>query len=268
MNQHESPLSSVTPEQISFFHENGFLALDPITTPDELEWMRASYDRIFEERAGRDEGNQFDLGGTDEDGAEALLPQILNPAKYAPELKNGLYLQNAAAIAKQLLSPEATGGIGHAIYKPAGKGAATPWHQDEAYWDPELCYYSASFWLPLQEASLENGCLWFVPRSHYWEVLPHRSIGDDPRIHGLELAVPNVAEVTGDAVACPLKPGGVTVHFNRTCHYAGPNKTGGGRRALILGFGVPAKPYPVERRFPWNDIKIAPRQERAAKGGG
>ncbi|MEI6431576.1 MAG: hypothetical protein WCP07_05305, partial [bacterium] len=67
-NSESSVVSSVTPEQISFFHENGFLALDPITTPDEIAWMRESYDRIFSQRAGREEGNQFDLGGTDEEG--------------------------------------------------------------------------------------------------------------------------------------------------------------------------------------------------------
>jgi ectoine hydroxylase-related dioxygenase (phytanoyl-CoA dioxygenase family) len=148
-------VSSVTPEQVAFFHENGFLALDPITTEDELSWMRASYDRIFAERAGREEGNQFDLGGADEEGMEARLPQILNPAKYAPELRDGVYLKHAEAICKQLLGPEATGGPGHAIFKPAGVGAETPWHQDEAYWDPSKEYTSVSVWMPLQEATIE-----------------------------------------------------------------------------------------------------------------
>ena len=262
-NSESSVVSSVTPEQISFFHENGFLALDPITTPDEIAWMRESYDRIFSQRAGREEGNQFDLGGTDEEGKEATLPQILNPAKYAPELNGGLYLKNAQAIARQLLNPNAGGGVAHAIFKPAGIGAPTPWHQDEAYWDPQWQYYNVSFWMPLQEATIENGCLWFVPKSHYWEILPHRSIGNDPRIHGLELAVDNAEQVTKSAVPCPLKPGGVTIHLNRTLHYSGPNKTDIARRALILGYGVANSPYPAPRNFSWNDIKMTPRQERA-----
>jgi ectoine hydroxylase-related dioxygenase (phytanoyl-CoA dioxygenase family) len=253
-------VTSITPEQIVFFHVHGFLALDPITTEDELAWMRESYDRIFAERAGREEGNQFDLGGADQEGEEATLPQILNPAKYAPELNEGQFVKNAARIAKQLLGEEASGGIGHAIYKPAGVGAETPWHQDEAYWDPKIQYYSMSIWMPLQEATLDNGCLWFMPGSHEWEVLPHRSIGGDPRIHGLEMLDKSVLK---DPVACPLKPGGITLHRNRTAHYAGPNTSDIPRRALILGYGLPGKPYAVERRFSWNEIKVAPRQERA-----
>jgi hypothetical protein len=258
-----APAITLTPEQIISFHINGFIAIDPITDDAELEWMRAAYDRIFMERAGRDSGDQFDLGGTDEEGKEAALPQILNPAKYAPELLEGKYLATALSIARQLLGAEANGGVAHAIFKPAGKGAETPWHQDEAYWDPTRSYCSVSMWMPLQEATVENGCLWFVPGSHRYDILPHRSIGGDPRIHGLELDLPNAAEVTASAVACPLKPGAVTVHLNRTMHYAGPNKSGIPRRALILGYGLPNRPYPMPRQFPWNEIKVTPRQERA-----
>ena len=249
---------NLSPEQIAFFHENGFLALDPITDDAELAWMRDAYDRIFAARAGREEGNQFDLGGTDEEGAEARLPQILNPTKYAPELSSGLFRVNALAIARALLGPEVKPRGDHAIFKPAGVGAPTPWHQDEAYWDPKLEYRSISLWMPLQEATVENGCLWFVPGSHRWDVLPHRSIGGDTRIHGLEL----VEGDTSAAVACPLKPGGVTIHLNRTLHYAAANTSTTPRRALILGFGLDGKPYPGERRFPWNESKQTPREAR------
>lgn len=253
----------LTEEQVRFFYDNGFIALPPIATDVELVQMRQAYDRIFTERAGRDEGNQFDLGGSDEEGKEAALPQILNPAKYAPELAHGGYMQNALAIARALLGPDASGGIAHAIYKPAGVGAPTPWHQDEAYWNPDLEYQSISIWMPLQEATVENGCLWFVPGSHQWEVLPHQSIGGDTRIHGLELL--EAQKYTQTAVACPLPAGGVTVHLSRTAHYAGPNTTEQGRRALIFGYSLPTKPRPTPRRFPWNEVKQTAREARRAQ---
>lgn len=253
---------TLTEEQTLFFHLNGFLSVPtPITTDDELARMRAAYDRIFAEKAGRESGDQFDLGGADEDGKEAALPQILNPAKYAPELREGLFLDNATAIVRQLLGPSVSAGVAHAIFKPAGKGAPTPWHQDEAYWDPAWQYQNVSIWMPLQEATIENGCLWFMPGSHEWPILEHRSIGGDVRIHGLEIVDTSVLK---DPVACPLPAGGVTIHRNRTAHYAGPNESGIPRRALILGAGLPGKPYPgPARSFPWNDIKETPRDARA-----
>jgi len=45
------PTLELTPEQIAFFHQNGYLAIEAITTLDEVEMMRDAYDRIFRERA-------------------------------------------------------------------------------------------------------------------------------------------------------------------------------------------------------------------------
>jgi 3-deoxy-D-manno-octulosonic-acid transferase/ectoine hydroxylase-related dioxygenase (phytanoyl-CoA dioxygenase family) len=253
------PTVHLTQEQIDHYHREGYLALPSISTEEELVWMREVYDRIFSAQAGREEGNQFDLAGTDEEGKKATLPQILNPTKYAPELKEGQFRVNALHIAKQLLGPEAVAMGDHAIYKPAEYGAETPWHQDEAYWNPMMTYNSLSLWIPLQEATTENGCMWFVPKSHNWEVQPHHSINNDPRIHGLEIDEAD----TSQAVACPIPAGGCTVHHNRTLHYAGANRSETPRRALILGFGTPAVPRKEERVFYWNDIKETPREARS-----
>lgn len=250
----------ITVEQIRFFHLNGFLRIEsPVATPEEIEWMRAAYDRMFAERAGWNSGDQFDLGGTDEKGKSEALPQILNPAKYAPELNDGKFLVVVDQIVKQLLGDEAEVGIAHAIFKPSGHGAATPWHQDEAYWDPKFQYKTISVWMPLQPATIENGCLWFVPGSHEWDVLPHQSIGGDVRVHGLEMVNTEPCET---AVACPLPAGGITIHRNRTAHYAGPNTSDIPRRALIMMGGLPQTDNPAARNFPWNEIKQTARAER------
>ena len=254
-----TPTVVLTQEQIDFYHREGYLVLEAITTPDEVAWLREIYDRLFAERAGREFGDQFDLGGTDEEDKPAVLPQILSPSKYAPELKEGLYRVNALAIARQLLGPEVQYQGEHAIFKPARYGAETPWHQDEAYWNPAMDYNAFSLWMPLQEATLENGCMQFVPRSHTWDVLPHHCIGNDPRIHGLEVDKADIST----AVACPLPPGGATLHHNRTLHYTGPNRSEIPRRAYILGFGLPPIPAQEPRDYYWNRMKQTPREQRA-----
>ena len=255
------PTLELTPEQIAFIHKNGYLAIEAITTQEEVAMMREAYDRIFHNRAGRAEGNQFDLAGTDEEGKEAALPQILNPAKYAPELANTLALANARAVVKQLLSEEAITNVAHAIYKPARSGAATPWHQDEAYWNPDLEYNSLSIWMPLQEATVENGCMQFIPGSHKLEVVPHQPINNDPRIHGLEVQE-GVVDLSA-AMAYPLPPGGATFHLSRTLHYTAPNSSDVPRRALIMGGSLPARQRQTPRQFPWKENRKTARQERA-----
>lgn len=249
----------LTSEQIAFYHREGYLVLPPITTPQEIEWLRGIYDRLFESRAGRERGDQFDLGGADEEGKQAKLPQILNPARYAPELKEGLFRANALSIAKQLLGDKAEPAGEHAIFKPARIGAETPWHQDEAYWGDDYDYNSFSLWMPLQPATLENGCMHFIPRTQTMDIIPHHSIGHDPRVHGLEVDSVD----TTNAVACPLEAGACTIHHNRTLHYAGANRSDIPRRAYILGFGLPATKRALPRNFYWNKAKITAREERA-----
>jgi ectoine hydroxylase-related dioxygenase (phytanoyl-CoA dioxygenase family) len=260
------PTVKLTAEQINFFHENGFLWMPQLSTPEELAMMREAYDRIFNQKAGRESGDQFDLAGTDEEDKEAALPQILNPEKYAPELWDTQARANALAIVRQLYGEEVAPGGSHAIFKPAKHGAATPWHQDEAYWNPDYEPRSVSVWMPLQDVDAENGCMQFIPGSHKIDIVEHQSINNDPRIHGLELA-PSVQVLTQFPVICPLEAGGATFHPGRTMHYTAPNNSDRPRRALIMMFGAPPKKRSElglpARSFPWNERKMTARIERA-----
>ena len=263
------PTVKLTSAQIAFFHANGYLALPSLTTEAELAMMREAYDRLFAQQAGRAEGNQFDLAGADEDDQEAALPQILDPAKYAPELRDTLARTNALALARQLLGDEAEGQFDHAIFKPARHGAPTPWHQDEAYANPDLVYRYLSVWMPLQAVNEANGCMQFIPGTHLLEILPHQSIHNDPRIHGLEVATE--VDVSQPAI-CPLPAGGATIHLNNTLHYTGPNHSDSPRRALIMMFGVPPRTREElglpPRRFLWQAVRHTAREARARSAQG
>jgi ectoine hydroxylase-related dioxygenase (phytanoyl-CoA dioxygenase family) len=199
---------------------------------------------------------------TDEDDQAPVLPQILNPSKYAPELVETIFRANAQAIARQLLGDTVNGGGDHAILKPPRTEAATPWHQDEAYWDADKEYNALSIWIPLQEATLENGCMHFVPGTHRQPVLPHHPIGNDPRVIGLE--VDDVERWVAQSVACPIPAGGATIHHSCTLHYTGPNRTDAPRRAYILGFGVPPQQRAEPRDFYWQRMQQTQWQARSA----
>lgn len=250
----------LTDSQVDSFHDQGFLALDALVEPSEVRAMRTLYDELFANKAGRDVGDHFDLAGADDDDTPAVLQQILNPSQYAPAFGELACLKTALAAATQFLGAGTEAQGNHAILKPAGMGAATPWHQDESYWSPDLAYNALSVWIPLQDATLENGCMHFIPGSHRSEVVPHHPINHDPRVHGLEVDDP---VDTAQAMACPLPAGGATFHLARTLHYAGENKTDQPRRAYIMMFGTPPTPYPGERRFPWLETRQTARDARA-----
>jgi ectoine hydroxylase-related dioxygenase (phytanoyl-CoA dioxygenase family) len=249
----------LTDAQVAFFRENGFLRIERITTDEEVEWLRGIYDRLFAERVGEEKGEYFDLAGPRAHGGQEVLPQVLGPERTFPELRDTLYFRNAKRLAARLLDMDeaVVNGGGHMILKPARYGRETPWHQDEAYWNPDIIPQSLSVWLPLDPATVESGCLQFIPGSHREEVRWHRHIDNDPTVHGL---------VTDDvdpsrAVACPLPVGGATFHHCRVLHHSAANTTDRPRRAYIVVMGGP----PIKRATPDERPWQAEEREALAK---
>lgn len=254
----------LTAREVEAFWRDGYLVIPRLADDDEVRHMREVYDGLFARRVGREEGMQFDLAGPDDEETPAALPQMLLPSKYAPELLTSALRARALALARQLLGPDAAETGDHAINKPPRSTATTPWHQDEAYWDPRYDHRGLSIWMPLQDVSEENGCMQFLPGSHRQEVLPHQSIGNDPRVHGLELAH---AVDASRAVACPLAAGGATVHLPRTLHFTGENQSDASRRAYVMSFGLPSQPRKDARAFAWLEARKTARAQRAAAAG-
>jgi ectoine hydroxylase-related dioxygenase (phytanoyl-CoA dioxygenase family) len=184
---------------------------------------------------------------------------MLGPERFAPKLRQSEFYRNARTIARQILGPEASLKQSHSIMKPARSGAATPWHQDEAFGDPTLDYHEISFWLALQPVDRQNSCMRFIPGSHKWPIVPHVSPGGDNRVHALDCSA---AIDDSQAVDGILPAGGCTLHTTKTVHGAGPNDSDDARWAYILVFGIPATPHAGERSYPWQDGKETGRQKR------
>jgi len=256
-------------ESLNRFEQDGFLQLLDFCNPVELGKVRLIIDDLFRRGVGRSEGAQYDMLGHDDDPDSQAQPTLINPHHFSSELRSLDCRTRAARIARELLGPKATPSFEHVILKPAGRGGATPWHQDEAYRaDPNFAYRQVSFWIPLQPATEQNGCMQFIPGSNRGDLLTHRSPENDPRVHALECAA-DFATVS--AVACPMDMGGATVHHGRTLHFAGPNLSTEPRYAYIMAFEVPPVPLRNKRSFAWNDEKLAAhlkrRREWRLRGG-
>lgn len=243
------------------FRRDGFAALPALLDAVELQWMRGVYDRLFERFETTDPGDRHDIAGG-EDAGRPLLPQIVRPEKYAPELMDSRHFERCRAIASHLLEvPEQElDCYGHAILKPPRYGAPTPWHQDEAYADPAWQRRGMSIWTTLDPAVPESGCLHFLPGRHDGPVLPHRHIGHDDRVRGLMTDAVDPA----DGVAVPLAPGEASAHDFRTPHYAGPNGTDEPRRAYVLVFMGPAVAAERPEPRPWRTEEQRSRSRRPA----
>jgi ectoine hydroxylase-related dioxygenase (phytanoyl-CoA dioxygenase family) len=228
-----------TADDVAFFVENGFLVVEKITTDEELTWLTQIFEAVFQEQDA-----VFHPGQHPDDEGPTLLSQSLFPELRFPELLDTTYVRNARHFAAALLGLDEADltAWGHMIRKPPVTSLAAPWHQDEAYWEPELAYNAIGTWLPLHEVSVERGAMQFIPGSHRGELLEHRPESGDPRIN---LLVASPVDESA-AVACPLPAGGATFHHPRTLHYTAPNTTDEARLAFPVEFQL----HPVLRAEP------------------
>lgn len=253
-------MEELSSHQVAKFQKLGFLTLDSVADPREVAEIRKTLVHLFERRRGQEEGAYLDMVDPEDNPEHPIQPTIINPLHYESRLWRTPYRALVTAYARQLLGPEATWSFEHAILKPAGSTAVTPWHQDEAFRaDPNFYYETISFWLPLQVCTTDSGCMRYVPGTHRGEVISHRSPGGDTRIHVLECdEAPNLAE----AVDCPLDVGGATVHHGRVIHSAGANLSDTDRYAYIIGFELPPRLRKEPRSFPWLAGRQTPAMAR------
>jgi hypothetical protein len=248
-----------SPDEVKFFKDNGFLVVDRITTDEEIAWLKAIFQHIFDEQAAGEPGAPVDRSGTWKKGEKrSMLQQAFFPEIQYPEILNTVFRRNAKRYAAALLDvdEDRLSSWGHMIQKPPG-GRAALWHQDHAYWQPEFDYHALGVWLPMHDVSVEMGAMQFIPGSHKWGLLPHRQ-ADDPK-HNVLTVLDKID--TTKAVACPLKAGGATIHHSETLHYTAPNSTNQPRLAFPMEFQL----APVRRKvpvvMPWVDDHRATQSE-------
>ncbi|MCC7274507.1 MAG: phytanoyl-CoA dioxygenase family protein [Alphaproteobacteria bacterium] len=232
----------IGPEEIAFYRENGYLAVERIMDDAELAWLRETYDILLGAKPTGLLNGIFDLANRYGTTDTPKLGQLLRPEAQAPQILETRMWKNARQISAKLLDVplDDVSSWGHLIFKGRLSPEVTPWHQDEAYWDMTKTYNALGSWLAVDKVDTDNGCLWFVPGSHESEVLPHKHKNDDPYIHVLQFRdAPDVSK----GVPVPLEAGGMTFHHARTWHYAGPNRTDRLRRAWANEFQT----VPVQR---------------------
>jgi hypothetical protein len=250
--------------EVQRFRDDGFLVVPALCDRAEVDGLREVLRGLFEQQAGRAEGNQLDMLSLDRKEWDAVQPQIVKPSLYAPVLLRTPHFHRVQALARQLLGAEAQFSFDHSILKPAGKVAATPWHQDEAHCDdPDFHYEQISFWMPLQDVSEENGCMRYVPGSNRGPLLPHRSPGDDPRIHALECPAGSFDESA--ALARPVPAGWCILHAGRTLHSALPNRSSADRLVYVLVFRSLPVPRSESVQFSWLAAKRTASIERSQR---
>lgn len=122
----------------------------------------------------------------------------------------------------------------HIFCKPAGDGKEVPWHQDGQYW-PIRPLATCSVWIALDDVTLENGAMGYIPGSHRDEkLLSHHKDA------GTHLALDHVLDADhvdeAKARSNVLEAGQFSLHDVYLVHGSPPNRSPHRRAGLVLRY--------------------------------
>jgi hypothetical protein len=224
----------------------------------EMKVIDDAYDAFLQRRI-HVEGRDFNDMTTGEFGTDPTSYAIINvmlPRKYLPSLQGNLFERRAASIARQLCGDGMVIDFDQLLAKqPFRDDAVFAWHQDQAYWIDTPDRRTATCWLAVDDSTVANGCMQFLPGSQNEPVRPHRPLhGDREASHTL------VTDLRPGEQTLPveIKRGDITVHCEGVLHGSGGNTSASRRRAYIVAFRS-SDTVEAERRLGFthshNDVK-------------
>jgi phytanoyl-CoA hydroxylase len=219
------------------FRSDGYVHLRGVMSEEEMAEIDVVYSRFLRREidvAGKD-FNDMTTGEHGTDPSGYAIVNVMLPRTYYPAWQGNLYEQRAASIAEQLCGEGMSVDFDQLLAKAPGRDDAVfGWHQDQAYWIDTDDRRTATCWLAVDDSTLENGCLQFLPGSNHEPVRPHRPLhGDRSESHTL------VTDLRPDDVMrpVPIARGDITVHGEGILHGSGGNATTHSwRRAYIVAF--------------------------------
>lgn len=116
--------------------------------------------------------------------------------------------------------------------KPAKHGGVVAWHQDYSYWTRTGPMQHLTCWVGLDDATTENGCLYYVPKSHNWGLLDKPDLAGD--MEGLMQYLTEEQKAEFNPIPIELKKGYATFHHPLMVHGSFTNKSSRSRSAFVL----------------------------------
>jgi hypothetical protein len=213
---------------------DGFVIIKgPVVTSSQLSEVRALLDPLFDRFSDFPDNFAHDLGAK-RAVQTASIPELEYVTSLVPALKRTKVFAAFRDVARDLMNNRVQLTFDHAIYKPAGSTAITPWHQDSGY--DRSGRKLLTVWIPMQDTDESNGCMRYIPGSHLGGPLQHQDLEGR---HGRS----PVVEVDEHQIRLAEVPaGGAVIHQEHTLHSAGPNPASDVRRSLILQFARPMGP--------------------------
>lgn len=227
----ETPAAELTREQLAFFEENGYLSGIRVLTPDQIEVLRSELDEFF---APKHDGHElwYEYHTNESPDPNKVLFHALGAWRLRPGFHDILWNPAITGPASQLLDGAVRFWHDQLFCKPAQHGGVVAWHQDYSYWTRTKPLAHLTCWIGLDDATLENGCIQYVPGSHRWDLLPVTGLAGD--MEAIQSVLSDEQKEAFRPVAVELNAGEATFHHPLLVHGSYENRTDRPRRAIVI----------------------------------
>jgi len=221
---HPGPYRLISDEQARAYDEDGFFVLEDVIPAPMIERIIAEIDPFEAELEAvlrEAEGGRIFIARADK--LTFTVHLVAQSALLHEFAGSDLF----ADLCADLIGPDVRFYWDQAVYKKPAPDATFPWHQDNGYAFIEPQQY-LTCWIPLTDATEDNGCPIVVPGIHRQGTLAHR-LTDDGFV---------CLEDPEGAMAVPARAGSIVVFSSLTPHCTGPNLTEDVRKSYILQYAV------------------------------
>lgn len=219
----------LSPEQISFYHENGYLVVEDLLSAGELSALQRVTDDFVERSRGVSQHDDvYDLE-PNHSPEQPRLRRIKNPIAQHEVYDQTLRHPGILDRVEQLIGPGVRRQNTKLNMKEPDHGSAVEWHQDWAFY-PHTNDDVLAVGVCLDDMTEENGCMLMVPGSHKGELYSHHENGV------FVGAVSNPDFEPGETAKCLVRAGGITIHHARALHASTPNHSANPRRLLLFEY--------------------------------
>lgn len=201
-------------EQQDFFEKNGYLVL-PALNQEEISQLKALYGELgIKDEKGY--GFHVAMDNADKELVQKMVARIKECA--LPKVQEYLY-------DTQLITAS------FVVKEPNPQGVVPP-HQDWSFVENEEDHCSVTCWIPLQDVTMDNGCMGVIKGSnHFFE--SHRP-SPSPQVE--TPLKKHMFTIFPFLDLIEMKAGEALIFNNKTIHASPPNITNETRLAVGLGF--------------------------------
>lgn len=218
-------------EQVAFFQENGYLPAVRILNDEQIEALRKELEILMDPtHPGRELFHEYHSNESTD--PNRVVFHALGAWRVMPGFHDLLWNPAFLVPASQLLGGPVRFWHDQLFCKPARHGGVVAWHQDYSYWTRTTPLAHLTCWIGLDDSTIANGCLNYVPGSHKWPDLPKPALTGE--MDGIRASLPADLKDKFNPRPVELKKGESSFHHARTMHGSGANDTPKPRRATVI----------------------------------